>query len=92
MMTPIPLPEHAAAGLDALNEQFGESESAALIVVQQMRPDPYFSEEQYLRMRDLLDRRATLTDSERTELEGLVRDELIASAKRTEALADALGR
>ena len=67
--------------LDALNEQLGESESAALIVVQQMRSDPFFSEDQYLRMRDLIDRRVTLTDSERIELEGLVRDELIASAK-----------
>jgi len=78
--------------LDALNEQLDASESAALVVVQQMGPDLYFSEDQYLRMQDLLDRRATLTDSERAELEGLVRDELVASARRTEAWADALGR
>jgi hypothetical protein len=77
--------------LDALNEQLDASESATL-VVQQMGPDSYFSEDQYLRMQDLLDRRATLTDSERAELEGLVRDELVTSARRTEALADALGR
>jgi hypothetical protein len=78
--------------LDALNAQLDPSESGSLIVVQQMQSDPYFSESQYLRMRNLLDRRASLTDLEREELEGLVKAELIASAKRTEALANALGR
>jgi hypothetical protein len=78
--------------LDALNEQLGEAERAALIVVQQIGPDLFFGEDQYRRMRELLDRRGTLTDSERSELEELVKNELIASAKRNEALADALGR
>ena len=62
------------------------------MVIQQLQSDPYFSEDQYLRMRDLFDRRDALTDNEREELEALVKAELIASANRTEALADALGR
>ncbi len=78
--------------LDALNSQLGESESGSLIIVQQMQSDPFFTQAQYLRMRQLLDCRITLTDLERAELEQLVKDELIASAKRTQALADALGR
>lgn len=78
--------------LDALNVQFAETDSGSLIVVQQMQSDPYFSEAKYLRMRELLDRSSMLTEVERGELEALVRDELVASAKRTEALADALGR
>jgi hypothetical protein len=78
--------------LDALNAQLGESESGSLIIIQQMQSDPYFSEEQYLRMRQLLDRRDSLSDTEREELESLVKAELVASAQRTQALADALGR
>lgn len=82
----------AGEALDALNAQIGNLESASLIMVQHMQSDLFFSEVQYLRLRDLLEKRSTLTKLEQGELERLVKDELIASAKRTEALADALGR
>lgn len=82
----------AGEALDALNAQLGKDESGSLVVIQQIQSDPFFSEAQYLRMRDLLDRNAPLTETEQAELEGLVKEELIASAKRTEALANALGR
>ena len=57
-----------------------------------MQSDPFFSQEQYLRMRELLDRRAMLIPVEQAELEALAREELVASGKRAEALAKALGR
>jgi len=78
--------------LDALNAELGSAESSSLVVVQQMRPDAYFTEDQYVRLSDLLERNAELTCAEREELERLVREELLASARRAEALADALGR
>jgi len=80
----------AGEALDNLNAMYGDS--GALVVVQQMQSDTYFSEEQFLRMRDLLNRSESLSEEERIELEKLVRAELIASAWRTEVLADALGR
>lgn len=82
----------AGEALDALNARLGPAESGSLVVVQQFQSDPFFSEEQFDRMRHLLDHRDTLNDTERIELEALVKEELTASAKRTEALADALGR
>ena len=82
----------AGEALDALNAQLGPTDSGSLIIVQQWQTDPYFSEAQYARMKYLLDLRDSLTDDQRAELETLVKQELIASAKRTEALANALGR
>lgn len=81
----------AGEALDALNAQLSPTECGSLLIVQQMQSDPYFSEAQYVRMKDLLDHRESLSDAERAELEDLVKEELIASARRTEALADALG-
>ena len=78
--------------LDALNAQLGDSESGSLIIVQQFQSDPYFSEEQYLRMRALLDNQRELTEAEQRELEQIVKDELMASAHRADAIASALGR
>jgi len=80
----------AGEALDNLNLKYGDN--GALVVVQQMQSDAFFSEEEFLRMRDLLDRNESLTEAEHWELEALVRAELVASARRTEVLADALGR
>ena len=44
----------AGEALDALNAEIGEDESASIVFVQQMASDPFFSEEQHLRMQDLL--------------------------------------
>jgi hypothetical protein len=78
--------------LDALNAELGESSGGSIVLVQQFGGDSYFSEEQNARLEALLAQRDNLTDLERVELESLVREEVRASAKRTEALADALGR
>ena len=78
--------------LDALNAELGNSASGSLIVVQQLQSDPFFTEVQYQRMRELLDKHITLTEQEQSELEQLVKDELIASANRAETLANALVR
>jgi hypothetical protein len=80
----------AGEALDNLNAKYGDS--GALVVVQQMQSDTFFSEEQFLRMRDLLDLSEGLSEPERNELEELVNAELVASARRVEVLADALGR
>lgn len=85
----------AGEALDALNAKFGTGERRSLVVIQQIGGDAYFSEAQYDRMRVLLDKRnalGALTDAEQAELEGLAREELLASAKRSEVLANALGR
>ena len=82
----------AGEALDALIAELGASHDTSLILVQQLGPDAFFSQAQYDRMRELLDKRGTLTNPEREELETLVSDELTASAKRTDAAASALGR
>jgi len=82
----------AGEALDALNAQLDAGESGSLVIVQQMQSEPFFSKEQYLRMRELLDRREMLDHAEQFELEALAREELVASGKRAEALAQALGR
>lgn len=43
-------------------------------------------------MRALIDRQEKLTRAERVELQALAKEELVASGKRAEALAKALGR
>ncbi len=84
----------AGEALDALNAKFKMGEKRSLVIIQQVEGDAYFSEAQQTRMRALIDKRnalGALTEAEQEELEGLVGDELLASAKRSEALADALG-
>jgi hypothetical protein len=76
--------------LDALNAELGESERPSIVVVQQMGGDRFFTNEQYERLQHLLSRRDELSDPDRDELERLAREETLASAKRAEALADAL--
>ena len=57
-----------------------------------MQSDDYYSEEQFLRMRELIDRSESLSEAERVELGDLVKAEFVESARRTEVLAEALGR
>ena len=72
--------------LDALAAQIPDTDASALILIQQRRPDPFFTAEQYQRMRDLMARRDTLTSAERVELEALVDAELDGTVARTDAL------
>jgi hypothetical protein len=82
----------AGEALDALNAELGDSEHASLIVVQQIGGDSFFSDAQFERLQDLLSRRDSLSQNELREMEMLAKAETLASAKRAEALADALGR
>jgi hypothetical protein len=82
----------AGEALDALNEQSDSESGPSMVIVQQIAADSYFSEAQYQRMEELMARRNGLTPGELSELEELARQELVAAAERTKAIADALGR
>lgn len=89
----------AGQALDALTRQLSADESGMMVVVQNFRPDRYFSREQQLRLEQLMlewqaarDRGKELSPAERAELEALVNAELRASAQRAAELADELGR
>lgn len=84
------------AALDALTAQLGDVRSGTMVVVQQFRPDAYFSarqqhrlEELMLRWRDARDQCRSLSEDEQAELDDLVDAELSAAARRAEALANA---
>ena len=82
------------AALDELTRQLGDQESGTLVVVQNFRPDAFFSAAQQTRLQELLSiwRAARsggrpMSAIERAELQTLVDQELDASARRSEALA-----
>lgn len=84
----------AGAALDELTRQLDDSEAGTLVVVQNFRPDSFFSAVQQARLQELLttwrDARSAgqpMAPSERAELEALVGAELDASAGRSEAMA-----
>lgn len=78
-----------------MTAQLGTEESGTVVVVQQMRPDRFFTEAQTRRLRELMDRSqsldAPLSAEEQIERAALIEAELIASGRRAAALADALG-
>lgn len=85
--------------LDAITAQLGSDETGTLIVVQNQRPDAFFTSEQRRRLDELMDQWRTARDvgtnwtlSEQAELESLVAAELDAAKRRAEALADGLHR
>lgn len=89
----------AGEALDALTAQLSADEANTLVIVQSLRPDPFFNAAQQGRLAALMTRWRTARDqgktlpvTEQTELEALIEAELRASAARTSALADALGR
>ena len=89
----------AGEALDALTAQLSADEASTLIIVQQLRPDRFFTAAQQQRLEALMarwrtarDQGATLPANEQTELEALIDAELQASAARAATLADALGR
>lgn len=89
----------AGEALDALTAQLSADEASTLVVVQSLRPDRFFTATQQQRLaalmarwRILRDQGSTLPPDEQTELEALIAAELQASAARTAALADSLGR
>lgn len=84
----------AGQALDALTAQLAAAESGTLIIVQHMRPDHFFTQQQIDRLGDLTRRaqNGALTAEEEHERHALIEAELLASAQRSAALADSLGR
>ncbi|QQZ30889.1 hypothetical protein HMY34_06150 [Thiothrix subterranea] len=89
----------AGAALDAMNEQLKSDESAAIIVLQNFRPDTFFSAAQQQRLEALMQRWRTaretgkaLPQQEQDELEQLVEQELVASASRANRLSGELNK
>jgi hypothetical protein len=72
--------------LDALTADWGDPPRPATVLIQPFEPDAFFTGEQQLRMKDLLQRRDSLTTSERAELESLIESELDATVARTSSL------
>ncbi len=93
--------EHQSLGktpgeaLDLLTPQLGERDSGTLVVVQQMKPDRFFSEAQCRRLGELMGRwrsgrdgGAPLAADEQMELDQLVDLEVQASAQRARFILD----
>jgi hypothetical protein len=84
------------SALDALAAQLGDSRTGTLVVVQQFRPDEFFSAEQQQRLEELMlhwrearDQGGCLPE-EQAELDNLIDAELAAAARRAAVLADSL--
>lgn len=87
----------AGAALDALTTQLGEEESGTLVIVQNLRPDRFFTAQQQARLTELMTRwraarnsQSALPPQEQAELEALVQAETEAASQRAKALLDAL--
>ncbi|HAX77477.1 MAG TPA: hypothetical protein DCY88_16990 [Cyanobacteria bacterium UBA11372] len=83
----------AGEALDALTAQLEDSEFGALLIVQNFRPDRFFSAQQQKRLSELMsiwrtarDRGDTLPLDQQAELDNLVQAELQAAIARTETL------
>lgn len=87
----------AGEALDGIHPQLTEKQSSTLVLLQEMKPDLFFSEEQRKRLEALMsrwrsarDRGEVLIDQEMEELNKLAQQELQASRQRAEALAEQL--
>ena len=85
------------AALDSLSAQLDKSSAGTLVLVQNLRPDEFFSAAQHSRLSDLFEKWRTarqagqkLSQEEQAELESLVDAELEASSKRAESIAQEL--
>ncbi len=79
--------------LDALTAQLPDSEASTLVVVQQMRPDRFFTEQQQQRLAELMAKWRAARDAgtpwpaeDQSELNSLVDAELQAATERAAAL------
>jgi hypothetical protein len=88
----------AGEALDALTAQLGKEAAGTLVVVQNLRPDPFFSAIQQQRLEELMalwraarDDGSSLPAQAQTELEGLIQAEVEAAARRAEVLLGQLG-
>ena len=85
--------------LDAITAELGDSESNTLVVLQNGRPDGYFSEPQRSRMNFLMqqwrssrDIGTEFTQIEQDELDMLVQAEIQATGQRAKAMADSMSK
>lgn len=83
----------AGEALDNLTESLSDSVSGAVVVVQPMQPDRFFTAEQRNRLQELMgkwrtarDTGGTLVNEEQAELEALVAAQLEGAAQRAEAM------
>jgi hypothetical protein len=81
------------AALDALTQQLDEAETNTLVIVQNMRPDEFFTASQQQRLAELLSQRRIALDAGRetdsgdnSELETLIDAELDGAARRSAAM------
>ena len=88
---------HQSAGdtpgeaLDSLLMQEGNTIDSSLIFIQRCAPDLYFTRAQHDRMKELLNRRHSLTSHENEELDALINAELDATVSRTNPLLQRIG-
>ena len=83
----------AGAALDALTALLPSEETGTLVIVQDHRPDRFFTAEQQQRLQELMsrwraarDNGALLQENEQAELDALVEVELRAATARAEEL------
>ena len=88
----------AGAALDAIKQQMPPTESASLVLIQDLKPDEFFSASQQRRLRELLDLRCEalssgkeMSPAEKSELDDLIAMELEGSARRAAAMANEMG-
>ena len=89
----------AGQALDALTAQLGQQDANTLIIVQNLRPDAFFTDKQQNRLSMLMgrwraarDQGQTLSISEQAELDKLVLEEVQASEARTRAILQDISR
>jgi hypothetical protein len=89
----------AGEALDALTPQLPIDETGTLVIIQNHRPDRFFSEDQQQRLEMLMSRwrvawdtGGSLPTDEQKELETLVAAELRSAASRAAAISQELGR
>ena len=82
----------AGEALDALASQLSDDEAGMLVVIQNMRPDGFFTAAEHHRLEELMSRWRTARDcgsslaaEEQVELQSLVDAELDAARRRAEA-------
>jgi hypothetical protein len=85
--------------LDELTKQLSSDDTGTLVIVQNLRPDHFFTAQQQQRLSELMeqwraarDNNAALTHDEQAELESLIEAELQAATKRAGYALSELGQ
>ena len=89
--------ETPGQALDAITAQLSEEDRGTLVIVQNLRPDLFFSAEQQQRLGELMtlwraarDVGASLSNEEQSELDRLIEAEIRASGRRADAMLNEL--